>query len=130
MQGTQTVTIDDYWLTFLIGTVLPVLTALVTKRFAPGWWKGAVLVLLSVIAGWLTSLQATDGSFEVKAAITSIFMSFTTAVTLHYGLLKQLNVTGDEGIVAKTLSVGVGPVDEAKTSNAPITSGRHSKGPA
>ena len=51
-------------------------------------------------------------------------------MTLHYGLLKQLNVTGDEGIVAKTLSVGVGPVDEAKTSNAPITSGRHSKGPA
>lgn len=123
-EGSQVVTIDDYWLTFLIGTLLPVLTALVTKRFAPGWWKGLTLLVLSVLAGWLTSLQATGGEFEVKAAVSSIFISFVTAVSLHLGLLKQLNITGKDGVVARTVSAGLGPV-QAVTDIVDSAGGKH-----
>lgn len=107
------VTIDEFWLTFLVATVLPALTALVTKRFAPGSTKALVLTALSVIAGWLTSLQATDGDFDLKAAVVGVFTTFVTAVATHYGLLEPLAVTGSEGVIQRSVPGGIGTDGQA-----------------
>lgn len=109
------VTIDEFWLTFLVATVLPALTALITKRFAPGSTKALVLTALSVIAGWLTSLQATGGDFDLKAAVVAVVTTFVTAVATHYGLLQPLAVTGSSGAIQRSVPGGIG--SDAGTSS-------------
>lgn len=104
------VTIDEYWLTFLVSTVLPMVVAFVTNRWASSTLKAMVLIVLSVLTGWLTSLQATGGTFEVKAAVVGMFVSFITAVGMHFGLLQSrvLGLTGRDGAIAKTMPAGIG----------------------
>lgn len=104
------VTIDEFWLTFLVGTVLPMVVALVTNRWASSTLKALVLIVLSVVTGWLTSLQATGGTFELEAAVTSMFVAFITAVGMHFGLLQSrvLGLTGRDGAIAKGIPGGIG----------------------
>jgi hypothetical protein len=104
----RVVTIDEYWLNLLISTALPIVVAIVTKRFANSQVKAVVLIALSVITGWLTSLQATGGSFELKSAITSTIVSFVTAVAVHFGLLAPAGVTGRDGVISRAIPGGVG----------------------
>ena len=103
------VTITAYWLTFLVGVVLPALTALVTKAHAPDAVKAVVLLLLSVLTGWATTLQASGGSFDLKTAVIGVFVAFVTAVASHFGLLKQIGVTGSDGVIARAVPGGIGP---------------------
>lgn len=105
------ITIPDMWLTFLVAAGLPVLVGFVKARFASSRVGALLLLALSVIAGWLTSLQATGGSFEPKAALTAIFISFVTAAGFHYGFLKPTGITGSEGVVQRAVSGGVGGKD-------------------
>jgi hypothetical protein len=104
------VTIDEYWLTFAVSVALPILVALVTKRLASGAVKSLVLLFLSVITGWLTSLYATDGAFELKAAAVGVAVSFITAVGAHFGLLgsNALNITGKNGAIQTAVPGGLG----------------------
>lgn len=106
--GDLSVTIPDLWLAFIVGTVLPAVVALVTKRFAGGAVKAVVLVVLSVLGGWLVQLQATGGTFAVKDTLVSVFMTLVTAVAAHFGLLKPLNVTGAQGVIARAVPAGIG----------------------
>lgn len=107
------VTIDEYWLTFLVSTVLPMVVAVVTNRLASGTVKSMVLLVLSIVTGWLTSLYATGGTFELKAAAVGAFVSFVTAVGSHFGLLAPAGVTGKNGAIATNAPAGLGaPVKE------------------
>jgi hypothetical protein len=102
------VTIDEYWLTFLVSTALPMVVALITNRLASGTVKSLTLLLLAVITGWATSLYATGGVFELKAAAVGIVVSFITAVGSHFGLLAPSGVTGKNGGIAVNLPEGLG----------------------
>jgi len=104
----RVVTIDEYWLNLAISFFLPVLVALITKRFADSAVKAVALILLSVVTGWLTSLQATGGAFEIKSALTSVLISFAMAVTTHFGLWAPARVTGKNGAVQVAVPGGVG----------------------
>lgn len=101
-------TIDEFWLTFVVAAALPALVALVTNKLSSSRYKGILLALLSALAGWATSLQATGGQFEVKAAVASIFVTFVTAVAMHYGLLKPVGITGSTGVVQEKVPTGLG----------------------
>lgn len=105
------ITIDDFWLTFLVATILPAVVAFVTKRYANT--AGALtLLFLSVISGWLTSLNATpDHSFDLKTAVVAIVTTFITAVVTHFGLLKPVGVTGANGIIQQAIPSGIGSND-------------------
>jgi hypothetical protein len=102
------VTVPDLWLTFLVASVLPILVGILKARFANSRVGALLLLFLSVISGWLTSLSATGGSFEPKTAAVSILMTFVTATGMHYGFLKPAGVTGDNGIVEKVVPKGIG----------------------
>lgn len=105
------VTLDPYWLTFIISVFLPMVVALVTKQFASGMVKSLVLLFLSAVTGTLTSIAADNGTFELKAAVVATIVSFITAVGFHFGLLKGINVTGSAGAIqTKTASFGFGGV--------------------
>lgn len=106
------VTIDDFWLTFVIATILPAVVAFVTKRYAASQWGAVVLLFLSVVSGWLTSLYATpDHSFDLKTAVIAIVTTFITAVATHYGLLKPLMITGSAGVIQRAVPAGIGSTD-------------------
>lgn len=102
------VTLDDYWLTFLVSVALPMLTAVIRRRYSASWIASLVLLLLAMISGWLTSLYATGGTFELRAAAVSVAVSFITAVGVHYGLLKPTGITGNDGVISRALPAGVG----------------------
>ena len=106
------VEVPDYWLTFLVATVLPALVALVSKRYATASFKGVLLAALSAVTGVLTSVQMTGGELDLKVAFTNFIVAFVTAVTVHYGLLKPTGVTGSDGAIAENVPGGAGP--EAK----------------
>jgi hypothetical protein len=114
------VTIPDLWLTFIIGTVLPAVVALVTSRFADSAVKAGVLVLLSVVGGVLVQIQASGGTFDLVETLVAVFMTFVTAAASHFALLKPVGVTGSEGAIARSVPGGLG--SDARTQ-LPATSG-------
>jgi hypothetical protein len=119
----HSLTIPSFWLTFLIGAGLPFVVDLITKREAPSWFKSAVLTVLAAVAGWLTSLNATGGTFTIKAAFTSAVLTFLTAHGIHAGLLSQLGITGSSGVIQSVLPSGVGPGGSTTAAHAatPVT---------
>jgi hypothetical protein len=102
------VTIDEFWLTFLIGTILPAVVAFVTQRFASGSVKALTLLALSLVTGWATSLGATGGEFELKAALVGFMVAFVSGTASHFGLLKPIGATGADGAIAKAVPAGIG----------------------
>lgn len=103
------VTIDDFWLTFVVGTALPAVTALVTNRLAHPGVKALVLVFLSIVTGWATALLAQpDHSFDLKSTVIGIFVAYITAVASHFGLLAPAGVTGKNGAIALGAPAGIG----------------------
>ena len=102
------VIVDEYWLTLIVGVLLPGVTALVTHRLAHAGVKALVLLFLSVLGGWLTQLQQEGGHFEVWSTIANILLAFATAVIAHYGILKPINLTGSTGIIQRGIPAGVG----------------------
>jgi hypothetical protein len=108
MNWNSTITLDPTWLTVVAGTALPALVALVTNRLADSWVKAVTLIALSVVAGWLTELQANGGHFELGRTVVHVLMTFAIAVVAHYGALKPLRVTGSAGVIASTVPAGLG----------------------
>lgn len=102
------VVIPDLWLTFIIGVVLPAIVALVTKRFADSAVKAGVLVFLSVLGGIAAQVQAAGGEFDLAETAVAVLMTFVTAVAVHFGLLKPINVTGENGVIARAVPGGIG----------------------
>lgn len=108
LSNERIVTIDEYWLNMVISTFLPIIVALVTKRFATGNVKALVLLLLSAVTGTLTSIQASGGTFDLESAITGTVISFITAVGIHFGLLGPTGVTGRDGTIQASVPGGIG----------------------
>jgi ABC-type antimicrobial peptide transport system permease subunit len=103
-----TVIVDPTVLAVLVGAVLPMVTALVTHKLADSSVKALVLVLLSIVAGWLTELQKNGGSFQLWPTVVNILITFATAVVTHFGLLQPLHVTGSDGMIQKVVPGGIG----------------------
>lgn len=103
-----TITLSDVWMTFILSVLLPVLTAIVTKRFASSTTKTLTLAVLSAVAAALTQL---GGTFELGAFFTQTLTQFFIASGLHSTILKKYGVTGTNGVAAKVApEVGVGKV--------------------
>lgn len=111
------VTIDDYWLTFLVGTALPALTALVTRRCSASSVKALVLLALSALTGALTTIGE-DGRVHVGTFVVGFAVAYITAVSSHFGLLKPTGVTGDEGAVMRAVPAGIGRARESAGATA------------
>lgn len=101
--------VDVAALTFVVATLIPVLTALVTKAHASPGVKAVVTALLSAVAGAASVAIAGEGAIDVGHVAISIGVAWITAVSTHFGLLKPVGVTGAEGAVAQsTRRIGIG----------------------
>lgn len=89
------------------GTVLPLLTGVVTKRLAGGHVKAVVLLALSAAAGFVEQLIAAGGVFTLQTFIGSFVVTFVLSVAAHFGLYKP---TGVSDAVARKAAprIGVG----------------------
>jgi hypothetical protein len=88
----------------LVGTVLPLLVGLLTKRSMNSGLKAAVLALLSALSAFLTQwLTALDNAqhFLWQAAVLSALATFAVAAGTHYQVWKPAGVASalaDKGI--------------------------------
>lgn len=93
-------------LTLVVGTVLPVLVALVTTRVTSSGKKAVLLAVLSAVAGLLSellnALQA-GVPYDVFAGLVTAVTVFIIAVALHFGLWKPTGVAakvqGETGLI-------------------------------
>ncbi len=99
-------------LNLLLAAVLPVVTALVTARFASGAVKTLVLIALTVISTALQGVFDDDGLLEWRPFLIATTLQFLMSVGFHFGLLKPTNITGEGGVVATTVPQGVGGPSE------------------
>jgi hypothetical protein len=87
-----------------VGTLLPILVAVVTDRVAQGATKALVLLLLaavsSFLSAWLVALNA-GVPFDFAQAAFGVLLTFVVAVATHFGFWKPVRVTGEEGAAAK-----------------------------
>lgn len=95
-------------LTVILAVILPMLTALVSARFANSSVKTLVLLALTIIATGLQTVFDDGGRFEAGDFVTNAAVQFLMAVGFHFGLLKPTGVTGANGKVAQSVPAGVG----------------------
>ena len=97
--------IDPLMLSILLGTVLPILVGLVTKRVADRGLKAASLAFLSAATGVLSAAQTNDGLIT-KETLFFAAAAWATAVATYYGLLEPTGVAG--AVQEKTQTFGIG----------------------
>lgn len=102
--------LDVTWLSLLATVLLPMLTAVVTARLAHPGLKAGVLALLALVTTFVNELLSTGGagSFDTGSWLATAAGVFLGAVGLHYGLLKPIQLTGSQGVIAAKLEGGVG----------------------
>lgn len=103
---------DIATLGIVLGTIIPILVALVTKRVANPGQKAVINFLLSAIAGSLSVVVAQAQNdlvnIDVSSFVSAIALTWVTSVASHYGLLKPTGVTGTNGAVQAAIPGGVG----------------------
>lgn len=102
----------------IIGLVIPAIVQLLSKWNAYPAVKSIINLLLSAIGGVLSPLL-TASTVEWKIVLLSILQVFVTSLALHYGLYKQIGVTGSTGVIAQAVPAGIGP---SAASAAPVVS--------
>lgn len=86
------IVLDVALLALLIGTVLPILVGIVTTKVESRKVKSILLITLSAVSGLLTgALQG--GGAVTKEALYAGFVSYITAIAVHYGVYKPSGVT-------------------------------------
>ncbi len=95
-------------LNLVLAALLPVLTALITARFANSSVKTMVLVFLTVISTSLQQVFDDGGDLEWRPFILTTVLQFLMSVGFHFGLLKPTGVTGAHGLVASSVPQGIG----------------------
>lgn len=93
--------------TAAVTSLIPWLTALVTKARAPQALKAGVTVLLASATGILVEWQG-DPSFAWRDAILFAAEGFAVATLAHLGLWKPAGVTGSGGVIQRRVPGGVG----------------------
>lgn len=113
-----TIHLDVSTLQWLVYAVLPWLVDLVTKRFANGRVKSGLLALFAVITVVLQEGLQHNGDFNLPDLLGKLVTALATAFVLHQYVWKPLKVTGDLGVIQKTVPAGVGKPDPNKVVHA------------
>jgi hypothetical protein len=104
-------------ISLVVGTLLPILVALVTDRAASGGAKAITLLALSAVtsflSAWLVALN-TAADFDWSQAAFGVLVTFIVAVASHFGFWKPVGASGAASPVAGIgldSSRNAGPVD-------------------
>lgn len=90
----------------IIGFLIPVVTALLTKATTPAWVKALSTAALSAIAGAINvSLVDGGGAVISQSTVVSAMLTFGAAIVSYVGWWKPTNTTSNPG--GKLATVGV-----------------------
>lgn len=89
-----------------LGTLIPLLVALVTKEVASSGLKGTLNALLSAVAGALTIYVSNNGAVELAPMVVAGAEIFVVSIATYYGVYKSTGITAT--VQSKTAEVGVG----------------------
>ena len=98
-------------LAVIVGVLLPILVAFVTKQSTLGKYKAVILLALSGISSVLFAWHdaaANNTDWDAKNVVLGAIVTFVIAVAAHAGLWKPTEVTGANGAIQrKTANVGL-----------------------
>ena len=80
---------------FVIGTLIPLLTDLVTKDVAPAWLKTIVNLLLAAVSGGLSGALSA-GTLNVahwQQVLIGIAVAWVASIVSFYGILKPTGLS-------------------------------------
>lgn len=117
------VQLDISWLNVVVGLVIPLLVALLTKSKASSGLKASLNLLLSAIGGVVMAAVQNDGKFLVSEAAVGILTVWLPSIVSYVGLWKPTKVA--PALAAATANVGVGGSlpTEATDATSPKTTG-------
>ena len=87
----------------LIGTVIPILVALVTRSTARPGVKAVVNLALSALSGFGTE-YINSTNFVWQQALLTTVVTFVVSVATYYGLWKPTNVAGRNSPTARAIT--------------------------
>lgn len=99
------VQLDVTVLSRLAGFVIPIITAVVTKKLASSQFKALTTLVFAVVLSGVTTALAADGQVVLGTWLDSMFWTFVTAAAAYYGLWKP---TGATGAIASFWPTGIG----------------------
>lgn len=108
------VTLNVGLLEFVVYIFLPWIVDLVTKRWADGRVKSAVLAILAIFTTLVQEVLLGGGTFSIADFLGKLITALATAFLFHQYVWKPLGVTGDDGAILKAIPVGVGTKAEYK----------------
>jgi chromate transport protein ChrA len=82
--------VDVAALAMLAGTIIPLLTGLLTKLKASSQVKALVAAVLSIAAGVVTELQMGDGKSTLAALVVAGLAAYTTSGVSYTNLWKPI----------------------------------------
>lgn len=99
--------VDPLELSVIIGAVIPLLVALVTKLHASSTIKSLSLVFLTAVSTVVTQVVAAGGTFDARHLLINFAETFVVAIATYYGVYKPTGVA--PAVQEKTAAFGVGP---------------------
>ena len=88
--ATTVVTLDPFIVSVLAGTIIPVITGVVTKLEAASGVKAIVALVLSALVGILTPIVNQGGTFDWKVVLLSFAAAFVTNLATYLGMWKAI----------------------------------------
>lgn len=110
----------------LIGLLVPLAVALVTKRVASQGLKGVLNALLSAIGGSVAYLVTKDNGYDFEGFVNAVASAFVVSITAYYGVYKPTGLTGS--VADATANFGLGPKPVLETDDKGKESAQDSAG--
>jgi hypothetical protein len=95
-------------LQFLVGTLLPFVTAFVVRRFASERVKSGVTAVAAIITAVVQEAIVHGGNFSVADLVGRFTTMLIAAYVFHQFVWKPVGLTGDSGVIAKAVPSGLG----------------------
>lgn len=104
----QTIQVDTAAVAFVLGSLVPFVTGIVSHLEAPAWFLAVVNFALSVVVGVGTAFQTNNGSLTWQQIATATFAVFIASGVSYNHLWKPTGLA--DAVQNKTAGIGVGPV--------------------
>lgn len=102
------VQLDTTTVAYIIGTIVPLVTALVTSKYAPPQLKALVAFVLSILGGVLAAFTQNSGTLTVSEIVTACVQTYIAHAATYHALWKPTGIA--VAVNAKIApGVGIGP---------------------
>ena len=106
--------VDVSLLRFLADTALPVMAAFFMRRFASEKVKSAIMAVLAFVMAIVQDLIMLNGDFIFSVFVSNFVSALVVGLLAHQFVWKPMSVTGDHGVILKSIPSGIGKPEPAK----------------